>query len=158
MKHELSKPICERLGNRGAMWMVTFAIVLIAATILISGDYEACCFYNKSYGKIHISFNCGWFCGNVWTLEPGNTSAGREKEGLRTSGASEVLISAIYLLKSMAGLTSPMPILQVVRVEWKAKMPMVSSSTNAISIGISLSRTAARRPEYTDCCGDGHEA
>lgn len=82
MKHELSKPICERLGNRGAMWMVTFAIVLIAATVLISKDSEACCFYNKSDGKMHVSFNCGWFCGNSWTLDPGEHKCRPGKGGI----------------------------------------------------------------------------
>ncbi len=82
MKHELSKPSCKRLGNSGAMWMVTFTIVLIASTVLISRDSEACCFYNKSDGKMHISFNCGWFCGNVWTLEPGEHKCRPGKGGV----------------------------------------------------------------------------
>jgi len=67
------------------MWTVIIATALIAGTVMLPKNTEACCFYNHTDEKIHVSFVCGVFCGNDWDIEPGDHACRPGKGGNATS-------------------------------------------------------------------------
>ncbi len=85
MKSTLLNPVCRGPRNKGAMLMAFIAMALIAGTLMFPKNTEACCFYNYTDTKIHVTFSCGVFCWNDWNIDPGDHACRPGKGGNATS-------------------------------------------------------------------------
>ena len=79
--NRLSKPVCWWMREKRAMWTVIIATALIAGTVMLPKNTEACCFYNHTDGEIHVTFSCGVFCWNDWDIKPGDHACRPGKGG-----------------------------------------------------------------------------
>ncbi|NPU83733.1 MAG: hypothetical protein HPY65_04525 [Syntrophaceae bacterium] len=85
MKGTLLNPVCRGPRNKGVMLMAFIAMALITGTLMFPKNTEACCFYNHTETKIHVTFSCGVFCWNDWDIEPGDHACRPGKGGNATS-------------------------------------------------------------------------
>jgi hypothetical protein len=93
MKNILLKAMSRGLRMKGTMWVAVIAVSLITGAMMIPRDAKACCFYNKADCDIAVSFNCGWFCGNKWTINPDQHKCRPGKGGIATIRPSEKMHS-----------------------------------------------------------------
>ena len=59
-------------------------LLILAATVIVAqvaSSTNAMCAYNSTNVEIKVEFDCGWFCGNQWDMQPNSHDCRPNKSG-----------------------------------------------------------------------------
>ena len=56
-------------------------LTIVGAVTLFGATANAMCAYNSTNVEIKVEFDCGWFCGNQWDMQPNSHDCRPNKSG-----------------------------------------------------------------------------
>ena len=60
---------------------LTLLLMVAGAFTLFASSASAMCAYNSTNVEIRVEFDCGWFCGNRWDMQPNSHDCRPNKSG-----------------------------------------------------------------------------